>query len=177
MDRRKLAISLILAFGLTSANKALADEWLVFRPGSGSTPNIVCTAPTAPVPGQSVAADATVLPWVQQNGDSDPSHYQLQGGQLVYAPPAPVQSPAPPANAPDVPGFVVALRTDPTFTAPIRIGLSTLLGLVQMDIANPPALQQDWQDAITTYGNSWLNNQVQATILQYAAAHNIPLTP
>jgi hypothetical protein len=76
---------------------------------------------------------------------------------------------------PSVSSFITAIRAEPTFTSEIRIGLAGLLGLLQMDVSNSIAAQQDWDDAVATYGSSWLTSAVQTKVLDYASQYDIPI--
>lgn len=76
----------------------------------------------------------------------------------------------------NLPAFIQAMRTDPSTTPALRQNLALILPQVQMDYQNPAAMQQDWNDAVTTYGGTWLTPTVQNLILGYAATYHIPLT-
>lgn len=80
-----------------------------------------------------------------------------------------------PPAIPNIAGFVQGVRTEPSFNSQIRIGLGSLIGLLQADVNNATAAQQDWDDAVSTYGSTWLTPSVQTTILNYATANNIPI--
>jgi len=165
--RRNLLALLLCAYCI---QPAFAGQWLVFNSGQTS-PCSVYTGNSAPVPGTNVASDATVLVWTIQNNDNNPQNYQLQNGAIVYSPPT---APVPDPNAPNVTGFITALRTDQTFTSAIRAALVPWYAIFQADLNNPTALQQDWSD-LTASNSAVITSSVQTTILNYASTYNIPL--
>lgn len=76
----------------------------------------------------------------------------------------------------NLPAFIQAVRTDASTTPQLRQNLALILPQVQMDYTNPAAMRQDWSDAVTTYGGTWLTTSVQNMIIGYAQQYNIPLT-
>lgn len=156
--------SLLLSVNLCAYASDGSTPIIVFLNGSTTGSQIVYaknTNYTSP----DVAYDFTPT-----NGDTIPSHYSQSGSSYIYS----YVPPTPPV-VPNIAGFITACRTDSTFTSEIRIGLAGLLGLLQMDAGNPTAAQQDWQDAIATYGGSWLTSDVQTKIEGYASTYNIPI--
>ncbi len=143
-----------------------ADTYLIFA-DVNQRPYKSITQTTAPTPGvdtnsvNDTVFNLTASGWT----DLTLTQYWFRPGRVLYLGPAP----------PDVHGFMLALRTEPTFTASVRIGLAGLLGLLQADYRNPAALKQDWSDAVIAYGGTWLTTSVQSTILNYAKTYNIPL--
>ena len=166
--RLKLALLLLLW-----QTPAYAAQWLEYTPGQ-SVPKAVWTSDNAPISGIDVSANSIVVPFVVNGNDTNPQNYVLQNGVAVYSPP-PVVSPPP---GPNLPGFIMAIRTEPTFNAQIRQGLAGLMPQVQMDLSYPKLLQQDWSDACANVQNStWLTTDVQTTVQKYATTFLIPIVP
>lgn len=90
-----------------------------------------------------------------------------EDGYTYSPPPAPV--------LPNLTGFIIALRSDPDFTATQRMAMASMIGLIQMDLFNPPALQEDWTNAVEAFGGSWLTQEAQKKITEYATTNHIPL--
>jgi hypothetical protein len=78
-----------------------------------------------------------------------------------------------PPPVPNIAGLIAAVKTEPTFNAQIRTGLGGLCAtLLATGITYA---QQEYNDAVETYGSTWLTPAVQATLLAYFVQFNIPI--
>lgn len=108
--------------------------------------------------------------FVMVGGDGVASNYLNGGSALLYSPPVP-------PIVPNLLSFILALRADSSFTATQRMAMAGMLGLIQMDLYNPKALQEDWVSAIEAFGDTWLDKEAQEKILKHADESNIKLIP
>lgn len=88
LSYKRLFGSLLILFAGLPAG---AQQYLEYRAGMNLPYCIWYGA--KPVAGVNTNVDSVILPFTPQAGDSDPQHYQLQAGSIVYAPPTAAVTP------------------------------------------------------------------------------------
>jgi hypothetical protein len=111
-----------------------------------------------------------VYDFVAENDDQNVWNYVNNGGKYSHSPYS-----APTTSRMNLPDFINAIRAEPSFDASVRLGLRPILQSHGPYSGDSNHMQQDWQDMIEVFGDSWLTKVVQNKILKYAAQYGVPL--
>ena len=161
---------LLLTFGLLVINfqpaqaKLVEPRWLDLLTANGVTHYETITFMTRP--NQGVKPTDMIIHWTPQATDTEKSTEASLENSFDWLD----------INR-DLKGFVIAVRTEPTFNAQIRNNLGKIFGLVAADYENNQLAQQDWSDAVANPDNAiWLTQAVQDKVIQFATTYKIPIT-